>query len=52
MAQSVLCEVNSCKNWEHGNKCTADLIYVVSLEGKQTSKIGETGCKTFEHSGS
>ncbi|MDY0943855.1 DUF1540 domain-containing protein [Priestia megaterium] len=52
MAQSVLCEVNSCKNWEKGNKCTADLIYVVSLDRKQTSETEETGCKTFEPSGS
>ncbi|MFE4708798.1 DUF1540 domain-containing protein [Peribacillus simplex] len=50
MTQSVLCEVNSCKNWEQGNKCTADLIYVVSLEGKQSSQIKETGCSTFEPS--
>lgn len=52
MAQSVLCEVNSCKNWEQGNKCTADFIYVVSVENKPPSQIEETGCKTFEASDS
>ncbi|AZV43843.1 DUF1540 domain-containing protein [Peribacillus asahii] len=52
MAHGVLCEVNSCKNWEQGNKCAADLIYVGNLEKRQTSEIEETGCKTFEPSSS
>ncbi|MGG0256653.1 DUF1540 domain-containing protein [Bacillus toyonensis] len=52
MAQNVLCEVNSYKNWGKGNKCTADSIYVVSVGNKQPSQIEETGCKTFEASDS
>ncbi|HDR5371164.1 TPA: DUF1540 domain-containing protein, partial [Bacillus anthracis] len=27
MAQDVLCEVNNCKFWANGNKCSADAIY-------------------------
>ncbi|MCM3541062.1 DUF1540 domain-containing protein [Priestia endophytica] len=50
MATGVLCEVNTCKNWKNGNKCTADFIYVVNFDGKQTSEAEETGCKTFEPS--
>ncbi|OKL36667.1 DUF1540 domain-containing protein [Domibacillus mangrovi] len=48
MAQGVLCEVNNCKHWDYGNKCTADAIYVVSHKGKQASQSEETDCKTFE----
>ncbi|WP_173918237.1 DUF1540 domain-containing protein [Halobacillus sp. Marseille-Q1614] len=48
MAKDVLCEVNNCKYWDHGNKCSAEAIYVVSHSGKQASKQEETDCKTFE----
>ncbi|MCP3031881.1 DUF1540 domain-containing protein [Halobacillus sp. A1] len=48
MAQDVLCEVNNCKYWGQGNKCTADAIYVVSHAGDQASKSEETDCKTFD----
>lgn len=48
MAQDVLCEVNNCKFWAKGNKCSADEIYVVSHTGKQAEKQEETDCKTFD----
>ncbi|MBU9713171.1 DUF1540 domain-containing protein [Evansella tamaricis] len=48
MAVDVLCEVNNCKFWEHGNKCAADAIYVVSHTGKQAESQEETDCKTFD----
>ncbi|WP_181347880.1 DUF1540 domain-containing protein [Thalassobacillus sp. CUG 92003] len=48
MAKDVLCEVHNCKYWAHGNKCTADAIYVVSHTGNQASHSEETDCKTFE----
>lgn len=35
MAQDVLCEVNNCKFWANGNKCSADAIYVVSHKGNK-----------------
>lgn len=47
MAKDVLCEVNNCKFWDAGNKCSADSIYVVSHTGKQASDSKETDCKTF-----
>ncbi|MEH7170328.1 DUF1540 domain-containing protein, partial [Priestia megaterium] len=28
MEQNILCEVNNCKYWHSGNKCSADEIYV------------------------
>ncbi|GAE27509.1 hypothetical protein JCM9140_3659 [Halalkalibacter wakoensis JCM 9140] len=48
MAQDVLCEVNNCVYWAHGNQCEADKIYVVSHTGKEADKQEETDCKTFE----
>ena len=48
MAQDVLCEVNNCKFWANGNKCSADAIYVVSHRGKTAEKQEETDCKTFD----
>jgi len=48
MAKDVLCEVNSCKYWNEGNKCTATTIYVVSRYGKTAANSEETDCKTFE----
>ncbi|MDP1442240.1 DUF1540 domain-containing protein [Priestia megaterium] len=47
MEQNILCEVNNCKYWNSGNKCTADEIYVVSHKGKQASNSKDTDCKTF-----
>ena len=47
MAQDVLCEVNNCKFWANGNKCSAEAIYVVSHKGKHASTTEETDCKTF-----
>lgn len=47
MAQDVLCEVESCKYWASGNKCDADVIYVVSQKGNNASNSEETDCKTF-----
>lgn len=47
MAKDVLCEVNNCKYWDAGNKCSTDSIYVVSHTGKQASDSKETDCKTF-----
>lgn len=48
MAKDVLCEVNNCKFWDSGNKCSADSIYVVSHKGKEASNSKETDCKTFD----
>ncbi|WP_135555728.1 DUF1540 domain-containing protein [Paenibacillus cymbidii] len=48
MAQDVLCEVNSCKYWANGNKCSASSIYVVNNRGKRATNTEETDCKTFE----
>lgn len=47
MGQRILCEVNNCKFWGTGNKCHADVIYVVSQSGKQAADSEETDCKTF-----
>ncbi|PWW08542.1 uncharacterized protein DUF1540 [Paenibacillus cellulosilyticus] len=47
MAKDVLCEVNSCKYWAAGNKCSATSIYVVS-RSNQPRQSEETDCKTFE----
>ncbi len=46
MAKDVLCEVNSCRHWSNGNKCAAEMIYIVSNQKANTS--AETDCKTFE----
>ncbi|WP_074432783.1 DUF1540 domain-containing protein [Neobacillus jeddahensis] len=51
MAQDVLCEVNNCTYWAHGNKCSADKIYVVSHTGDTAESQRETDCKTFEPEG-
>lgn len=51
MAKDVLCEVNNCKYWAQGNKCSADSIYVVSHNGEQATNSKETDCKTFEPEG-
>jgi len=48
MAKDVLCEVNNCKYWEKGNKCSATAIYVVSHNGKTAADREETDCQTFE----
>jgi hypothetical protein len=48
MAKDVLCEVNSCKYWAAGDKCSANSIYVVNNRNKQATTAGETDCKTFE----
>nr|WP_090890385.1 DUF1540 domain-containing protein [Evansella caseinilytica] len=48
MAVDVLCEVNNCKFWDEGNKCSADRIYVISNTGKQAESQEETDCKTFD----
>ncbi|MBO9607173.1 MAG: DUF1540 domain-containing protein [Paenibacillaceae bacterium] len=48
MAQDVLCEVNSCKYWANGNKCSASSIYVVNNRDRQARNTEETDCKTFE----
>lgn len=48
MAKDVLCEVNSCKYWAAGNKCSASSIYVVSHHGANARNSEETDCKTFE----
>lgn len=47
MAKDVLCEVNSCRYWDSGNKCAASSIYIVSHKEAKTSE--ETDCKTFEN---
>jgi hypothetical protein len=51
MAKDVLCEVNNCKYWAQGNKCSAESIYVVSHVGKMARDQKETDCKTFEPEG-
>ncbi len=51
MAKDVLCEVNNCTFWEHGNKCGADQIYVVSNTGETADTSHETDCKTFQPHG-
>jgi len=48
MAKDVLCEVNSCKFWDEGNRCSAAAIYVVSRYDKEAKSSEETDCKTFE----
>ena len=48
MAKDVLCEVNNCHYWKHGNLCSADKIYVVSHSGETADSQKETDCKTFE----
>lgn len=48
MAQDVLCEVNNCRFWEQGNRCSAEEIYVVSHSGEQAAEQQETDCKTFD----
>lgn len=57
MAQDVLCEVNNCKFWANGNKCSADAIYVVSHKGnkhlqrkKQIAKLSIQNCKFLKGS--
>lgn len=47
MAKDVLCEVDSCVFWSHGNECAADRIYVVSNVNKAET-TEETDCYTFE----
>ena len=47
MAQKILCEVNNCKFWSSGNKCSAKSIYVVSQKGKRATSSEETDCQTF-----
>jgi len=47
MGQKILCEVNNCKFWGHGNNCQAEEIYVVSKKGTQASHSEETDCSTF-----
>lgn len=46
MAKDVLCEVNTCRNWSNGNKCSAETIYIVAQS--KASSSSETDCKTFE----
>lgn len=48
MAKDVLCEVNSCKYWANGNKCSAASIFVTSRHGTKARKSEETDCDTFE----
>ncbi|MBX6362183.1 MAG: DUF1540 domain-containing protein [Acidobacterium ailaaui] len=48
MAKDVLCEVQNCRYWEKGNKCSAESIYVVSQVGHEARDSEETDCKTFE----
>lgn len=47
MAKDVLCEVNSCKYWGHGNMCHADAIYVISSTNSVAETTDHTGCQTF-----
>ncbi|MHA6261330.1 DUF1540 domain-containing protein [Sporosarcina sp. CAU 1771] len=47
MSQVILCEVNNCKFWGHGDKCNAKSIYIVSQKGKRAASSEETDCKTF-----
>ena len=47
MAQEILCEVNNCKFWNSGDRCSAKSIYVVSQKGKRAKSSEETDCKTF-----
>lgn len=49
MAKDVLCEVNSCKYWADGNKCSASAIYVVNRRNQPATNSDETDCKTFEY---
>ncbi|MEI5907900.1 DUF1540 domain-containing protein [Bacillus spongiae] len=48
MAQDVLCEVMNCVYNQHGKKCGASEIFVVSHKGNKASNSEETDCKTFE----
>lgn len=47
MTQEILCEVNNCKFWAKGNKCSAKSIYVVSQKGRKAKSSEETDCNTF-----
>ncbi|MCZ2258210.1 DUF1540 domain-containing protein [Sporosarcina sp. G11-34] len=48
MSQVILCDVNNCKFWSSGNKCSAKTIFVVSQKGMTASDSKETDCSTFE----
>ncbi|WP_066190690.1 MULTISPECIES: DUF1540 domain-containing protein [Gracilibacillus] len=50
MAKDVKCEVNNCMFWTEGNKCNADVIYVVSHTGHSAASKKETDCTTFQPS--
>ncbi|WP_230130298.1 DUF1540 domain-containing protein [Bacillus sp. CECT 9360] len=47
MAQDVKCSVDSCHFWKHGNRCSADMISVVSYSEERARTSNETGCRTY-----
>ncbi|MBM7649911.1 hypothetical protein JOC78_002895 [Bacillus ectoiniformans] len=49
MSIEVLCNVDNCKYWAKGDKCVADKISVIGLQGRKADDMEETACKTFEH---
>ncbi|WP_339172807.1 DUF1540 domain-containing protein [Anoxybacillus sp. FSL W8-1294] len=48
MVKDVLCEVQNCQFWSQGNRCSADVIYVISHAGTTATSSTETDCKTFQ----
>ncbi len=45
MSPSVTCVVNSCKYWNDGNECHADMIEVT---GSHADECQDTNCQTYE----
>jgi len=49
MAKDVVCSVDNCTYWQHGNKCNAGTIEVNNhLASEKAYKSDETLCKTFK----
>lgn len=48
LSQRILCEVNNCTYWGSGNKCHAEVIYVVNQTGTEANDSEDTDCKTFK----
>lgn len=49
MAKDVVCSVDSCTYWGHGNKCSANKVNVNnSHSADRAYKSDETNCETFK----
>ncbi|MDF2557155.1 MAG: hypothetical protein K0R71_983 [Bacillales bacterium] len=49
MAKDVVCSVDTCNYWEHGNQCTAEKIKVNNARSEAHASE-ETNCETFKPS--